>query len=129
MNRLTGQTIANNLTVNGTLNLASANALSLGNNTTNLVAAGAVLNQTAAAAVSAGTGVQLTINGSYVQNVTGSGVIPVATWGAASTCRINSTFTSNIDAGANDVQLNYGQAFGNFIWNAQGGTTNVLFTG
>ena len=76
---------------------------------------------------SEGTGVQLTINGSYVQNVTGSGVIPVATWGAASTCRINSTFTSNIDAGANDVQLNYGQAFGNFIWNAQGGTTNVVY--
>jgi len=25
------------------------------------------------------------------------------------------------------VQLNYGQAFGNFIWNAQGGTTNVVY--
>jgi hypothetical protein len=127
VNRLTGQTTANNLTVNGTLNLAMANALNLGNNTTNLVAVGAVLNQTAAAAVSSGTGVQLTINGSYVQNATGSGVIPVATWGAASTCRIDSTFTSNIDAGGNDVQLNYGQAFGNFIWNAQGGTTNVVY--
>lgn len=127
VNRLTGQTIANNLTVNGTLNLASANSLSLGNNTTNLVATGAVLNQIAAAAVSAGTGVQLTINGSYVQNATGSGVIPVATWGASSTCRIDSTFTGNIDAAANDVQLNYGQTFANFIWNAQGGTTNVVY--
>ena len=127
VNRLTGQTIANNLTVNGTLNLASANSLSLGNNTTNLIAVGAVLNQTAAAAISQGTGVQLTINGSYVQNATGSGVIPVATWGSASTCQINSTFTSNIDAAANDVQLNYGQAFANFIWNAQGGTTNVVY--
>ncbi len=124
VNRLTGQTSANNLTVNGTLNVVS---LSLGNNTTNLVAAGAVLNQTAAAAVSAGTGVQLIINGSYVQNATGSGVIPVATWGAASTCTINSTFTSNIDASSNDIQLNYGQAFASFIWNAQGGTTNVVY--
>ena len=127
VNRLTGQTSANNLTVNGTLNLASANSLSLGNNTTNLVAAGAVLNQTAAAAVSEGTGVQLTINGSYVQTVTGSGVIPLATWGAASTCKINSTFTGNIDAAANDVDLSYGQTFANFIWNAQGGTTNVVW--
>jgi hypothetical protein len=124
VNRLTGQTSANNLTVNGILNVAS---LSLGNNTTNLVATGAVLNQTAAVAVSEGTGVQLTINGSYVQNVTGSGKIPVAIWGAASTCTINSTFTSNIDGGGNDAQLNYGQTFGNFIWNAQGGTTNVVY--
>ena len=127
VNRLTDQTNANNLTVNGTLNLASVNGLNLGNNTTNLVAAGAVLNQTAAGAVTSGTGVQTTINGSYVQNVTGSGVIPVATWGTASTCTINSTFTNNIDTGASEAQLNYGQTFGNFVWNAQGGTTNVVY--
>lgn len=127
VNRLPGQIVANNLTVNGTLNLATANALSLGNNTTNLIAAGAVLNDTALGSVVQGTGVQTTINGTYNQNVTGSGVIPLATWGPASACQINSTFTSNIDVGGNDVQLNYGQAFANFIWNAQGGTTNVVY--
>ncbi len=127
VNRVTGQTTANNLTVYGTLNLAMDNALLLGNNTTNLIAAGAVLNQTTATAVSFGTSVQLVINGSYLQNVTGSGIIPVAIWGAASTCTINSTFAGNIDASSNDIQLNYGQSFANFIWNAQGGTTNVVY--
>ena len=125
VNRLTGQTNANNLTVNGTLNLATANALNLGNNTTNLIAAGAVLNHTGGSTVvNYGTGVQMTINGTYNQNVNGSGVIPVATWAAASTCQINSTFTNSTTG---NIQLNYGQNFGNFIWNAQGDVTNQVY--
>ena len=125
VNRLTGQTNANNLTVNGTLNLATANALNLGNNTTNLIAAGAVLNHAGGSTVvNYGTGVQMTINGTYNQNVNGSGVIPVATWAAASTCQINSTFTNSTTG---NIQLNYGQNFGNFIWNAQGDVTNQVY--
>jgi hypothetical protein len=124
VNRLTGQTNSNNLTVNGTLNLSTANALNLGNNTTNLIAAGAVLNDTAIGSVNYGAGVQLTINGTYNQSVTGSGIIPVATWGAASTCQINSTFTNS---NTSNIQLNYGQNFGNFIWNAQGNVTNQVY--
>jgi len=128
VNRLAGQTNANNLTVNGTLNVQTANALFLGATTTNLIASAAVLNHNYLGAIGDyGTDTKLTINGSYVQNVTGSGKIPVATWGAASTCTINSTFTSNVDDANTAVQLNYGQTFGNFIWNAKGGTTNVVW--
>lgn len=128
VNRVPGQTVANNMTVEGTLNLALANALALGNNSTNLIASGGVLNHTGAATVvSYGSGAKLTINGTYVQNITGSGVIPVATWAAASTCRIDSTFTNSITTGtAPFPQLNYMQSYGNFIWNARGDTTNGL---
>jgi autotransporter-associated beta strand protein len=128
VNRLAGQTLANNLTVEGTLNLTTANALALGVNSTNLIASSGVLNHTGApTVVSYGAGAQLTINGAYVQNITGSGVIPVATWAAASTCRINSTFTNSITTGtAPFPNLNYQQTFGNFIWNAQGGTVNGI---
>jgi hypothetical protein len=128
VNRLVGQTLANNLTVEGTMNLTKANALALGANSTNLIASGGVLNHTGAATVvNNTTAAQLTINGTYVQNITGQGVIPVATWGAASTCRIDSTFTANIAVGTGSSQLNYGQTFGNFVWNAQGNTTNGVY--
>ena len=102
--------------------------MALGNNSTNLIAAGGVLNHTVApTVVSYGTGAKLTVNGTYVQNITGSGVIPVATWGAASTCRIDSTFTNSITTGfAPFPDLKYMQSFGNFIWNARGDTTNGL---
>jgi hypothetical protein len=106
------------LDVHGTLNLAYANALTLGATNSSIIESDGALNHTVAGTVVVyGTGAALAINGSYFQNVD-QGRIPVATWGALSTCEIDSTIAS-----APSGDRGYGQNFGNFIWNGQGGQT------